>query len=210
VQATKPNKKVLAIGLGSEYRHDDAVGLIIARRLKDAAPDLVRVVDERGTVATLMDEWRNAGIVMLFDAVTSGGDPGTIYYFDASKEPVPPRFYKHAAHIRSLVDTIELARALDRLPQRLYICGIEGANFEAGEGLSPRVETAAQKVVTSVLAEVQLEDGGTKPAANGTSKRAHQAANGAGSPHAGVSGNQKRPRDRMKFARPHISKLAHT
>jgi hydrogenase maturation protease len=35
----------LIIGLGNEYRRDDAVGLIVARRLKEAAPEHVRVLE---------------------------------------------------------------------------------------------------------------------------------------------------------------------
>ena len=40
-----------------------------------------------------------------------------------------------------LPEAVELARELDRLPRRLVVYGIEGESFEAGEGLSPAVET---------------------------------------------------------------------
>jgi hydrogenase maturation protease len=151
-----PRKSVtLIIGLGNEYRRDDAVGLIVARRLKDAAPEHVRVLEQSGEGAGLMESWKDADAVILIDAVHSGAKPGTLHRLDAHAQPIPTRFFHYSTHAFSVAEAIELARALGQLPPRLILYGIEGKTFEAGLGLSPEVEKAAQKVVGRVLGDLR-------------------------------------------------------
>jgi hydrogenase maturation protease len=151
-----PRKSVtLIIGLGNEYRRDDAVGLMVARRLKDAAPEHVRVLEQSGEGAGLMESWKDADAVILIDAVHSGAKPGTLHRLDAHAQPIPTRFFHYSTHAFSVAEAIELARALGQLPPRLILYGIEGKTFEAGLGLSPEVEKAAQKVVGRVLGDLR-------------------------------------------------------
>jgi len=150
-----PSKSgTLIIGLGNEYRRDDAVGLIVARRLKEAAPEHVRVLEENGEGAALMESWKDADAVILIDAVRSGAKPGILHRLDAHTQPIPTRFFHYSTHAFGAAEAIELARALGQLPPRLIVYGIEGKTFEAGLGLSPEVEKAAQKVVERVLEDL--------------------------------------------------------
>jgi len=145
----------LIIGLGNEYRRDDAVGLVVARRLREAAPESVRVLEESGEGAALIESWQDADTVILIDAVHSGAKPGTIHRLDAREQPIAKRFFRFSTHAFGVADAVELARALGRLPPRLIVYGIEGKSFEAGVGLSPEAEAAAQAVVERVLGEIQ-------------------------------------------------------
>lgn len=147
----------LIIGLGNEYRRDDAVGLIVARRLKEAAPEQVRVLEESGEGAALMESWKDAEAVILIDAVRSGAKPGILHRLDAHTWPVPTRFFHYSTHAFSVAEAIELARALGQLPPRLVVYGIEGKTFEPGLGLSPEVEKAAQEVVERVLRDLRCD-----------------------------------------------------
>lgn len=151
-----PRKSVtLIIGLGNEYRRDDAVGLIVARRVKDAAPEHARVLEQSGEGAGLMESWKDADAVILIDAVHCGAKPGTLHRLDAHTQPIPTRFFHYSTHAFSVAEAIELARVLGQLPPRLILYGIEGKTFEAGLGLSPEVEKAAQKVVGRVLGDLR-------------------------------------------------------
>jgi len=144
----------LIIGLGNQYRRDDAVGLTVARRLKEAAPAHVRVLEESGESTALMDSWQGADTVILIDAVHSGAKPGSLHRLDAHRQPIPTRFFHYSTHAFGAAEAIELARALGQLPPRLIVYGIEGKTFEAGLGLSPEVEKAAQEVVERVLGDL--------------------------------------------------------
>lgn len=144
------------VGVGNAYRRDDAVGLIIARRLKAENLDHVRILEESGEGAVLMESWEDADTVILIDAVHSGAAPGTIHRLDAHAQAIPTDFFHYSTHAFSVAEAIELARTLNQLPPRLIIYGIEGKNFETGKGLSPEVENAVEEVVCLVLRELRF------------------------------------------------------
>ena len=144
----------LVIGIGNEYRGDDAVGLIVARRLRSQVPEGVRVFEESGEGAALMEAWRGADFVILIDAVHSGGKPGAIHRIDARAEEIPGNFFHYSTHAFSVAEAVELARALGELPPRLVLYGIEGKRFESGAALSPEVEAAAGETADRVKAEL--------------------------------------------------------
>ena len=147
-------KRPLVIGLGNDFRHDDGAGRIAARRVRELAGDIVRVIEESGEGAALMDAWRGAEVVMLIDAVHSGAEPGTIHRMDPQAEPIPTNFFHYSTHAFSVAEAVELARALGQLPQRLILYGIEGKDFTSGQGLSAEVAAAAEQVAQTITADL--------------------------------------------------------
>jgi hydrogenase maturation protease len=145
--------QILIIGLGNDYRGDDAAGRIVARRLATAGGN-VRVLEESGEGASLIEAWKGANFVILIDAVHSGRAPGTIHRFDTAIQHVPGSFFHYSTHAFSVAEAVELARALDQLPSRLIVYGIEGKNFDSREGLSPEVAAAATEVFRMVKQEL--------------------------------------------------------
>ena len=144
---------IVVIGVGNPDRGDDAVGLAVARRIKDAAPPGVTVTELDGDQLALLDAWDRASDVYVVDATCSGGEPGTVCRFDTSAR-LDRRFRYRGTHTFSLADVIELARALHRLPARLTGYGIEGAAFDLGAPLSPSAEAAARTVAEEILHEL--------------------------------------------------------
>jgi hydrogenase maturation protease len=130
------------IGLGNEFRHDDAVGLIAARRLHG--------VEHEGDVGDLIASWEGLECVILIDAVSSGAAPGTIHRLDVSVSPVPRRLFQNSTHALGLADAIELSRALDTLPREVLIYGIEVRDTTAGIGLSAEVMKALEALIAEV------------------------------------------------------------
>jgi hydrogenase maturation protease len=148
--------KSIVIGLGNEYRQDDAAGLLVARRLNGRMPCPVQ--EHAGESVGLMEYWKGRDTVIVADAVQSGVAPGTIRRFDATTAQLPGRIFRESTHAVSLVETVELARALNQLPRRLIVYGIEGRNFEAGIGLSLDVERAVEEVVERIARELSATD----------------------------------------------------
>jgi hydrogenase maturation protease len=144
----------LIIGIGNADRGDDAVGLMVARMVRDAAPPGVSVTELDGDQLALLDAWDGDADVYVVDATCSGGEPGSVCRFDASA-PLGGGFKHRGTHIFSLADVIELARALHRLPARVEGYGIEGASFELGAPLSPEAEGAARTVAERILHELR-------------------------------------------------------
>lgn len=152
---TQPRSRVTVLGLGNEFRGDDGAGRVVARRLREATLPGVAVREESGEGAALMDAWKDADAVILVDAVHSGAAPGTIHRLDASRVPVPSRFFHYSTHAFSVAEAVELARALNQLPPRLIIYGVEGKDFAAGEKLSPEVAAAVDELLGRVRQEIQ-------------------------------------------------------
>jgi hydrogenase maturation protease len=88
--------------------------------------------------------------------VRSGAEPGTVHRVDVSDGPLPARLRSSSStHAVGVGEAIELARALDRLPPRVLVFGVEGARFEAGTKLSAAVDAAIDPLVKTILAELE-------------------------------------------------------
>lgn len=144
----------LVIGVGNEYRHDDAVGLVVARRLREKNLQNVIVLEMSGTGAELIEAWRGAEKVILIDAAHSGAEPGKVFRFEAHHQSIPTEFFHYSTHALSVAEAIELARTLGHLPPHIIVYGIEGKDFTMGTGLSPEVEQAALTVLSRIYAEL--------------------------------------------------------
>jgi hydrogenase maturation protease len=144
---------VIVIGLGNEFRHDDAIGLIAARRLRERG---VAAEEHQGDVVALVERWKGAVAAILIDAVTSGAAPGTVYRIDVSTLPLNREQFKGSTHALGLADTIELSRALSTLPARMLVFGVEVRDLRPGVGLSSEVESALPDLMEQVLSCTKL------------------------------------------------------
>ena len=147
--------RITVIGIGNAFRRDDGVGVSVARRLRDRVPTHVLISEESGEGASLMEAWKNAERVILIDAVRSGVAAGTIYRFEANSGALPTEYFCCSTHSFGVGQTIELARALNQLPERLIVYGIEGEDFASGGDLSAAVERAAAAVCDQVLDDIR-------------------------------------------------------
>lgn len=144
----------MIIGVGNLYRSDDAVGILIARKFKDMASDRISVKEQSGEGTSLMEAWKGYDRVLIVDAVSSGASPGSIHRMDASREPIPSKFFSCSTHDFGVAEAIEMARALGQLPRQLQLFGVEGKNFQPGEILSSEIEQAIELVADEVFQHV--------------------------------------------------------
>ena len=142
------------VGVGNRYRGDDGVGLVVAERVRRSLPD-VDVVLREGEPIELLEAWAGHEAVIVVDAVCGDGPPGRVHRLDAAAGRLPAALFASSTHHLGLADAVEIARALDRLPQRLIVIGVEGESFDAGEGLSQSVALAVADAVAAVEEEVR-------------------------------------------------------
>lgn len=147
----------LLIGLGNPLRRDDGVGPAILRRLEALALPGVELRHHVADGAALMELWREAQRVYLFDAVASGGAAGTVHRLDARQRPLPSDFFHYSSHAFSLAEAVELGRVLGQLPPRLIVYGVEGRDYAPGEGLGAAVAQGVEQVVAAVAAELRRD-----------------------------------------------------
>lgn len=146
---------ICVIGVGNAWRGDDAVGLLAARRLRDQLDSSIEVMEAEGDGLALLDLMEGANHVLLIDAVKGGGRPGTCVRLDVSTEcrwgPVVPS----STHAMGIAESIELARALDRLPKQVVVYGVEIESVESGAPLSPAVCDGLDLVVEMVMKDIE-------------------------------------------------------
>ncbi len=112
------------------------------------------MLEYEGEPLGLLELWDGARAVVLVDAIHSGAAPGTIHRVDASCEPIPALLRgSSSTHALGVGEAIELARALDRLPERVVVYGVEGVCFGAGSGLSGEVDAVTDALAEAVLRE---------------------------------------------------------
>ena len=145
--------RTVVIGVGNAYRGDDAAGREVARLVQERLPEELDVVVCELEPTRLIDAWDGAELAVLVDAVSSGAEPGTVHRFDATSEALPSREFRSSTHALGIGETIELARAIGRLPSRVVVFGIEGEVFGSGSGLSDRAEEGVERAVELVLEE---------------------------------------------------------
>ena len=71
-------KNTLIIGIGNEFRKDDAVGLHTARQLKELLSGNIDIVEMSGEGAELLELWNSYETVFIIDAVRTKSNPGRV------------------------------------------------------------------------------------------------------------------------------------
>lgn len=155
---------ILVIGVGERHKHDEQVGLYVARRIREESGGAVRVVDETKDVLDLMELWQTADVVFVVDAVVDDKGVGAIHHFEIGPstgcDEVIPADVSFSLRVLGLADAIHLAESLDMLPARLIVYGIEAECFKPGEGLSLDVLAAAEQVTREIIQYVGLRHSG--------------------------------------------------
>lgn len=146
----------VVIGVGNEYRRDDGFGPAVVAKLAErrgADPVLasVELVTSDGEPTRLLDLWTGADLAVVVDAVRDGGDHGGHRYELVLDEVAGLAGERSAgSHGIGLGSTVELGRALGRLPRRLVVLAVGAGDFGFGAGLTPEVAAAVEPVADRV------------------------------------------------------------
>lgn len=154
--------RTVVIGVGNDFRGDDGAGPAVLARLAGHVPPGVDLVPSDGEPANLLAAWDSASVAIVVDAVQAGSaPPGTLHRLVIAgpaaphdAEPVPEDAGMSGSHQLGLGSAIGLAQALGRLPARLILHGIQGADFTMGSGLSEPVADAIDDLVGAVVADL--------------------------------------------------------
>jgi hydrogenase maturation protease len=127
------------IGVGNEFRSDDALGILVAREIRRRHLGEIRVLEFQGNGASLLDSWDGVDNLLIVDAINGAAPPGSVLRFDVSQARIPAHLFLQSSHGFGVAEAIEMARELHRLPHTALFYGIVGESFENGQGLSDRV-----------------------------------------------------------------------
>ena len=106
--------------------------------------------------ASLLEAWTGAATAIVIDAVAGGhAAPGTLHRLvvTADQGPLPDR--GASSHELGVGTAVALGSALGRLPGRLIVHGIQGADFGQGVTFSPAVAERIGDLAAAVLADIR-------------------------------------------------------
>lgn len=137
---------MIVIGIGNELRRDDGAGPAVIGELRGRSLRDATLVVTDGEPTRLIDLWDGADLAIVVDAAS--GRSGHISEMD-SVDGVPPGTSSHALGLGAAT---RLGEVLGRMPRRMRVYVIEGADFGFGSGLDPAVARAVTEVADRITA----------------------------------------------------------
>jgi len=150
-------KRPAVLGIGNEYRGDDAAGLLVVRALRAAgAVEGWDLLELSGEGAGLIDAWAERPCVVLVDAVAlDGTPPGTVLRYDDPASLPPDTELRCSSHAFGVGAALALAEVLGRLPPALVLYGINGQAFGQGAKMTPEVGDAIARVAADIAQAIR-------------------------------------------------------
>lgn len=150
----QPDGRVVVIGVGNEFRHDDGVAHAVLARLRGRVPHGVELVTSDGEPTAIIEAWHEASVAVVIDTARAvPAVPGRVHRVDvnraglASGAPV-------SSHGFGLAAAVALGTALGRFPVRLIVHVVEAGDLSQGVGLTPAVAAAVDALAAAVLSDV--------------------------------------------------------
>jgi hydrogenase maturation protease len=136
--------------LGNDILADDALGSIVAERLREFALEGVEVVSTTDTGFYLFDYVSNTSCLVVIDTVVTGASaPGTIYELEEKDFKTTPG---GSQHYIGLQETLALVRALNyQVPEIIKVFAVEAADcLTVGGIMHPAVHAAIPVLLDKV------------------------------------------------------------
>ncbi len=150
----------IVLGIGNELMQDDGAGVFAARLLmQEQLPEDVRVVDGGIAGLDLLFEFEGFERAVIIDAADMGKEPGDVLTFKPDEVSVELLERIAWLHQVSLVEVLELGKALGPLPD-VTVVGIQPKVVASGTELSPEVENSMPRIVAEVRRILERSPGG--------------------------------------------------
>lgn len=163
---------VLVLGIGNVLMMDDSAGVRVVEELEKryCFPEGVELLDGGTSGIELLSYIGDRDNLIIIDALKSGLPPGTVVRVEG--EDVPARFMTRISpHQLGLSDVLAAATISGRLPRNLVLFGVEPQIVSLGLGLSKEVRASLDKLVGTVIEELERIGCKVEPAEIVSTKR---------------------------------------
>lgn len=143
----EPTKRIAVVGMGNLLMSDDGVGVHVLHKLQEEHFNGVDLIDAGTAVIHTADCLRDAGHIVVIDALKAGHKPGTLYLM--SGEDVFENDYSLSVHSLGLKTALRFL-APDSEPLDWTLVGVEPATIDCGTELSLAVREAIPGAVRTV------------------------------------------------------------
>lgn len=154
--ARNKRKKALVLGIGNILLKDEGLGVKAAEYFKrnfSFGPD-VACLDGGTSGLGLLSYIRDFSHIIIIDAVSKAGKPGTIIRIPGEKVQGLPEKKSTSAHQIGVTDLLAIAR-FEGLNPQLVVIGIIPKDLSAGLELTPEAEQALPLVAEAIREELE-------------------------------------------------------
>jgi hydrogenase maturation protease len=152
--------RVLVAGIGNVFLGDDGFGVAVAKRLeRELLPEGTRVVDFgiRG-VHLAFDLLTPPDLLVLVDATSQRGTPGTLYLVDPQVDPTSLDAAHPDAHAMDPRAVFMAVMQMGGTLPRTRIVGCEPGDLSEGMCLSEPVQQAIEPAVAMIRRLIESEE----------------------------------------------------
>lgn len=157
----------LVLGIGNLLLGDDAVGLALLEELgldADERMPGVELVDGGTQGIALLGVMSGRPWMLLLDAVSHGGAPGTVYTLTGAEALAMHFVTAGTAHEGGAGSLLALATLTGDLPGRIMVVGVEPEIVRTGLGLSAVVRGALAEAIAAARREIVRMSAGSPTA----------------------------------------------
>jgi hydrogenase maturation protease len=148
-------RRAVVIGVGNEFRRDDAAGPTVVALLARQVPASVTMAVSDGEPTRMIEAWAGVPLAIVVDAVQAEpAVPGRLHRLVLDHPPIGPGGAV-SSHGLGLDEAIGLGRALDRMPGRLIVHAVEAGDLTQGTGLTPAVAAVIGTLAAAVLCDLR-------------------------------------------------------
>ncbi len=145
------------IGLGNPFVRDEGIGVRIVADLTSYYECSDIDVYDLGTASfRILHILENRKKIVIVDCALMGELPGTLRRFTFDQARSVKNLRHHSLHEGDLFEVMALAGTPQHEPPEIIIFGVEPADMELGEGLTPVLEARLTEYVAAVAAECGL------------------------------------------------------
>jgi hydrogenase maturation protease len=147
--------QVLILGIGNLLWADEGFGVRAVEELHRhyRFPDNVKLLDGGTQGLYLLEHVTSAGILVVFDAVDYGLEPGTMKLVEDGEVPSFLGAKKMSLHQTGFQEVIATAELLGKAPAHLFLIGVQPAELDDyGGSLRPVVKAQIPSAMTRAVA----------------------------------------------------------
>ena len=144
--------KLKIIAVGNDLYGDDGIGNAVLNALSQI-PEMkeIELIDGATDALGLIDHFEGTEHIIIVDAAQMGEKPGTVKVFSREDVKLKIKMDHLSVHGISLAETFDIAQAVDSLPEKITIIGIEPKNIGISETLSDVVTKSIPEVVSNIM-----------------------------------------------------------
>jgi hydrogenase maturation protease len=147
----EPETNILIIGIGNDFRSDDAIGLHCLRTLQEKHPDLGTYKMINKDLSLLTDQWKNKDVILIDAVISDQPKVGMIHLVTGLENILKFKNRLFLTHSLGLNEALELSVILKKEPGSILLIGIEIGKAHFGTGTSENVMRTTDMVTFLVL-----------------------------------------------------------